>query len=103
MLCHSAWSADRLLKLWTAKPFDEPGSWETVGMQKPSLRITKWMGNIPVEGGCTSCADVNLKVESTTHRPIREEYQTALEAAFELHFKQVHMCEDASQATGPES
>jgi len=72
-------------------------------MKKPSLRITKWMGNIPVEGACTSCADVNLKVESTTHRPIREEYQTALEAAFELHFKQVHMREeDASQAAGPE-
>jgi len=30
------------------------GLWETVGMNKPSLRITKWMGNIPVEGGCTS-------------------------------------------------
>ena len=72
-------------------------------MKKPSLRITKWMGNIPVEGGCTSCADVRLKVESTTHRPILEEYQTALEAAFELHFKQVHMREDASQAAASES
>ena len=63
-------------------------------MNKPSLRITKWMGNIPVEGGCTSCADVNLKVAATTHRPVLEEYQTALEAAFELHFKQAHMRED---------
>lgn len=72
-------------------------------MKKPSLRITKWMGNIPVEGGCTSCAGVRLNVESTTHRPILEEYQTALEAAFELHFKQVHMREDTSQAAGSES
>ena len=74
------------------------GLWETVGMNKPSLRITKWMGNIPVEGGCTSCADVNLKVQATTHRPVLEEYRTALAAAFELHFKEVHMRDDASQA-----
>ena len=67
-------------------------------MNKPSLRITKWMGNIPVEGGCTSCADVNLRVQATTHRPVLEEYQTALAAAFDLHFKQVHMRDDASQA-----
>ena len=59
--------------------------------KKPSLWITKWMGNIPVEGGCTSCADATFKVTATTHRPALEEYQTALEAAFELHFKQVHM------------
>ena len=56
-----------------------------------------------MEGSCTSCPDVNLKVESTTHRPIREEYQTALEAAFERHFKQVQMSEDASQAADAES
>jgi hypothetical protein len=67
-------------------------------MNKPSLRITKWMGNIPVEGGCTSCSDVNLKVAATTHRPVAEEYRTALATAFELHFKLVHMREDASQA-----
>jgi hypothetical protein len=59
------------------------------------------MGNIPVEGGCTFCADVTLKVAATTHRPVLEEYQSALEAAFELHFKQVHMHEDASQADWP--
>ena len=69
-------------------------------MNKPSLRITKWMGNIPIEGGCTACPDVNLKVGATTHRPILEEYQTALETAFELHFKQVHMREDSSQRAG---
>jgi hypothetical protein len=71
-------------------------------MNKPSLRITKWMGNIPVEGGCTSCADVNLKVAATTRRPILEEYQTALETAFELHFKQIHMREDGESAAGPD-
>jgi hypothetical protein len=27
----------------------QPGLWGTVGMEKPALRITKWMGNIPVE------------------------------------------------------
>jgi hypothetical protein len=70
---------------------------EEITISSPSLRITKWMGNIPVEGGCTSCADVNLKVQATTHRPALEEYRTALAAAFELHFKHVHMRDDASQ------
>jgi hypothetical protein len=38
----------------------QSGLWR-LGMDKPSLRITKWMGTIPVEGGCTSCAEVNLR------------------------------------------
>ena len=71
-------------------------------MNKPPLWITKRMGNVPVEGGCTFCADVNFKVNATTHRPVLEEYQTALEAAFELHFKHVHVREDTSQTAGPD-
>ena len=71
-------------------------------MKKPLFALPNGWATSPW-GSCTSCPDVNLKVESTTHRPIREEYQTALEAAFERHFKQVQMSEDASQAADAES
>jgi hypothetical protein len=66
-------------------------------MKKPFLRVTKWLGNIPVEAECTSCAEVKFQVRSTSHRPSREEYQKALQQQFDHHVKTVHMKEDASQ------
>ena len=60
-------------------------------MKKPSLRVTKWLGDIPVEGSCTSCPDVTLRVTATARRPDREEYQKALLRGFEHHVKQVHL------------
>jgi hypothetical protein len=59
-------------------------------MKKPCLRVIKWLGDIPVEGNCTSCPEVTFKVTATARRPDRDEYQKALTRGFEHHLKQVH-------------
>jgi hypothetical protein len=60
-------------------------------MKKPSLRVTKWLGDIPVEAECTACpAAGKFRVSSISHRPSREEYVKNLERAFDHHFKSVH-------------
>jgi trans-aconitate methyltransferase len=59
-------------------------------MKKPSLRVTKWLKDIPVEGACTSCADSGFNVTSSSHRPNREEYQRLLQREFDHHVKAVH-------------
>jgi hypothetical protein len=63
-------------------------------MKKPFLRVTKWLGNIPVEATCTSCANVKFQVRSTSHRPGREEYEKALQRDFDHHCNAVHQQED---------
>jgi trans-aconitate methyltransferase len=60
-------------------------------MKKPSLRVTKWLKDIPVEGTCTVCAEVKFQVTSSHHRPNREEYQKVLQREFDHHVKTVHL------------
>ena len=68
-------------------------------MKKPSLRVTKWLGDIPVEAECRSCPTADkFRVTASSHRPNREEYATQLQRAFDHHLKTVHMVEDWSQA-----
>ena len=59
-------------------------------MKKPFLRVTKWLGDIPVEAECTACAEVKFQVTPASHRPSREEYQKALQRQFDHHVKTVH-------------
>jgi hypothetical protein len=66
-------------------------------MKKPSLRVTKWLGDIPVAAECTSCVGVGFEVKSTSHRPTREEYQKSLQSQFDAHFKKVHARPDTIQ------
>ena len=70
-------------------------------MKKPSLRVTKWLGDIPVAAECTSCVGVGFDAKSASHRPTREEYQKSLQSQFDAHFKKVHVRPDANQ-TGPQ-
>jgi hypothetical protein len=58
-------------------------------MKKPTLRVTKWLRDIPVEASCTACAAV-FKAMSSSHRPSREEYQKSLQAQFDAHLKAAH-------------
>lgn len=67
-------------------------------MKKPFIRVTKWMGDIPVEAECTSCAEVKFQARSASHRPVREEYQNVLQREFDLHLKTVHSREDDGKA-----
>jgi len=59
-------------------------------MKRPFLRVTKWLGDIPVEAGCTSCAEITFRIRSTSHRPSREEYRQALQRDFDHHLKTIH-------------
>ena len=70
------------------------GLWETRSMKKPFLRVTKWLGDIPVEASCIACGPEPLfRVASTSHRPNREEYAIQLQRAFDQHCKTVHASE----------
>jgi hypothetical protein len=73
-------------------------------MKKPNLRVTKWLGEIPVEGECAFCVSVRFQVKPISHRPNREEYQRSLQRQFDAHVKNVHQLEagdEHSSAPGP--
>jgi hypothetical protein len=59
-------------------------------MKKPTIRVTKWLGDIPVDATCTACASVVFTAKGSTHRPNREEYQKSLQEQFDGHCKAVH-------------
>ena len=66
-------------------------------MKKASLKITKGLWEMPVEGVCTACPDVVFTVKGLSLTPTVEELTRELQAKFDKHFKAVHMGEDASQ------
>jgi hypothetical protein len=59
-------------------------------LKKPTLRVTKWLKEIPVEATCSFCAGASFRAESRSHRPNREEYQRSLQAQFDEHCRLVH-------------
>lgn len=59
-------------------------------MKKPTIRVTKWLADIPVEATCTACPNVSFRAQGTTHRPNREEYQKSLQSQFDAHCKSEH-------------
>jgi hypothetical protein len=59
-------------------------------MKKPTIRVTKWLGDIPVEAGCGACPGVVFKAKGSGHRPNREEYQKSIQVQFDEHCKAVH-------------
>jgi hypothetical protein len=59
-------------------------------VKKATLRVTKWLSDIPVEACCTACAGVSFKAQSSSHRPNREEYQKSLQAQFDSHSEVAH-------------
>jgi hypothetical protein len=59
-------------------------------MKKPTLRVTKCPGDIPVEADCTQCPAVSFKAQGASHRPNREEYQKSLTAQLDVDCDAVH-------------
>jgi hypothetical protein len=59
-------------------------------MKKPTLRVTKWLADIPVEASCTACAGTSFRAKGSSHRPNGEEYRRSLQAQFDEHCKLVH-------------
>ncbi len=60
-------------------------------MKKLTIRITKWLGDIPIEACCSSCPAFTIKAKGTGHRPNREEFQKSIQAQFDEHCKAVHL------------
>jgi hypothetical protein len=71
--------------------------WETVGMAKPTLKITKSTPQgIPVRGTCPLCGtDFSTEAfdDDSTYP-----HEPTLKKDFEAHFGRAHIREDASQA-----
>jgi len=59
-------------------------------MKKPTIRVTKWLRDIPIEATCTACPTISFRAEATTHRPNREEYQQSLQQQFDAHCRTAH-------------
>jgi len=59
-------------------------------MKKPTIRVTKWLGDIPVEAQCTFCPDASFRAKGTSHRPNREEFQKSLQSQFDEHCRNAH-------------
>jgi hypothetical protein len=56
-------------------------------MKKPTIRVTKWLGDIPVEAACSACASAIFRAKGSGHRPNREEFQKSIQAQFDEHCK----------------
>jgi hypothetical protein len=59
-------------------------------MKKPTIRVTKWLGDIPIQAVCSACPGVVFKAKGSGHRPNREEYQKSLQEQFDRHYKEMH-------------
>jgi len=59
-------------------------------MKKATLRVTKWLGDIPVEGCCTLCPGTLFRAASVHHRPQKAEYIESLQRAFDHHVADCH-------------
>jgi len=61
-----------------------------MAVKKPALLVTKWLGDIPIEGRCSLCPDSLFSVASTYHRPQKSEYSERLQLAFDRHVADCH-------------
>ena len=63
--------------------------------KEPRLRVTRWLGDVPVEAECSSCANASFKVSEWNagepfHQPNRQRYQDILQLRFDQHLASVH-------------
>ena len=56
----------------------------------PSLKVTKWMGNIPIEGVCTACPDAQFRPSWAHHKPQKAVNEEKMRQAFDRHCRDVH-------------
>ena len=59
-------------------------------MKKPTIRVTKWLADIPVEATCTACPSVAFRAQGSSHRPNREVYTRSLQSQFDAHCRSIH-------------
>ena len=61
--------------------------------KKPTVRVTKWLADIPVEAQCTACPSGVFRAKGGSHRPNREEYRQSLQRQFDEHCRMEHSAE----------
>ena len=59
-------------------------------MKKARMRVTQWLGDIPVEAECAACAGVRFRASGTGHRPDRIQYAESLQRQFDRHVRTSH-------------
>jgi hypothetical protein len=65
-------------------------------MKKPFLRVTRWLGDIPVEAECMCCpGESKFLAAFDHHRPDKADYQDKLQRAFARHCEDFHAGEEA--------
>jgi hypothetical protein len=68
-------------------------------MKNPTIHVTKWLGDIPIEAECTACpGQEKMKAASPHHRPNKAEYQQNLQRAFDRHVAEAHESLSADKA-----
>jgi hypothetical protein len=67
-------------------------------MKNPTIRVTKWLGDIPVEAGCSACPAVVFRAKGSGHPPNREEFQKSIQAQFDKHRKTAHSLSGSESA-----
>ena len=70
-------------------------------MKRPTIRVTKWLGDIPVEACCSACPSVAFRAKGSSHRPNREEYQKSIQEQFDGHCQATHFETRASEEPPP--
>jgi hypothetical protein len=65
-------------------------------VKKPTLRVTKWLSDIPIEAVCTACPAASFRAQGSGHRPDREEYKKSLQAQFDAHCRALHAPAEAA-------
>jgi hypothetical protein len=65
-------------------------------MKMPSLKVTKWLGDIPIGGEYTSCPDAQFKPSWAYHEPQKAVNEEKMKQAFDRHCREVHMRWDAT-------
>jgi len=59
-------------------------------MKRPFLRVTRWLGTIPLEAQCTACPETVFKALFSGHRPELTQCQHSLQAQFDEHVRKAH-------------
>ncbi len=69
-------------------------------MKKSALRVTKWLGDIPIETRCSFCPETLFHAASPHHCPQKAEYIERLQRAFDSHVADCHREEIAATDAG---
>ena len=62
-------------------------------MKKPTIRVTKWLVDIPVGSRSQRVSWRRLQGKGSSRRPNREDYQKSPHEQFDAHCKAMHLAD----------